>query len=70
MAFPHQQSCKDHEREEDIPSRKGVLRNLVKRTVDVAIYRNADDDVNPAKDCTWVHDVPILLFDDDVIRAR
>lgn len=62
MAFPHQQSREDHEREEDIPRRVGVLWKLFKRTVDISVYRNSDDDVNPAKNRTWVHDVPILLF--------
>ena len=36
-------------------------------------YRNAKDDVNPAKNRTFdalVHDVPSLFFDADVIAAR
>src|ERR1700733_4321625 len=57
MAFPHQQPGKDHKRKEDKPSRVGVLRQLFKRTVDISKNRNADDDVNPAKNQTLVHDV-------------
>src|SRR5580693_4417915 len=52
MAFPHQQSGKDHERKEDEPGRRCVLWKLFKRTVEISVYRNGDDDVNPAKNRT------------------
>ena len=53
MAFPHQQSREDHEREEDITGGKCVQWNLVKRTVDISVYRDRNDDVNPAKNRTY-----------------
>ena len=59
MAFPHPQSRKDKYRNEDKPSSGRVVGNLVKRTIDVTEYRNAEDDVNPAKNRTLgalVHD--------------
>src|SRR5580704_3918061 len=49
MAFPHPQSRKDDGRNEDKPSTEGVVVNLVKRTINITEYRNAKDDVNPAK---------------------
>src|SRR5271166_633929 len=59
MAFPHPQSRKDHARKEDISSLGGVAWKFFKRTIDVTEYRNAEDDVNPAKDRPYgalVHD--------------
>src|SRR6267154_1412497 len=47
MAFPHPKSRKEHYGHED------------KRTINIAEYRNAEDDVNRAKDPTFgalVHD--------------
>src|SRR5712672_1148413 len=52
VAFPHPQSRKNHYRNEEIPCRPGVVRNLFKRTINIADYRNAKDDVNPAKNTT------------------
>src|SRR5260370_4654793 len=49
MAFPHPQSRKDHYRKEDIPSWGGIARKFFKRTINITEYRNAKDDVNPAK---------------------
>jgi hypothetical protein len=49
MAFPHPQSRKDHYRKEDIPSWRGIARKFFKRTINITEYRNAKDDVNPAK---------------------
>jgi hypothetical protein len=49
MAFPHPQSRKDHYRNEDIPSWGGIVRKFFKRTINIAEYRNAKDEVNPAK---------------------
>jgi hypothetical protein len=56
MAFPHQQSRQDHDRKKDKPSREGVLWNLVERTVNISVYRNANDDMNPAKNRTLLRD--------------
>src|ERR1700747_2245505 len=53
MAFPHPQSRKDHYRDEDEPSRAGVIWNFVKRTINITDDRNAKDDVNPAKNRTF-----------------
>ena len=52
MAFPHPQSRKDYYRKEDIPSWPGIVWKFFKRTIDIAEYRNAKDDVNPAKNQT------------------
>ena len=49
VAFPHPQSRKDHCRNEDKPSSRGVARKFVKRTINITEYRDAKDDVNPAK---------------------
>ena len=53
MAFPHPQSRKDHYRKKDKPSCGGVVWNLFKRTINITDYRNAKDDVNPAKKRTF-----------------
>jgi len=52
MAFPHPQSRKNKCRNEDKPSGRGVIWNLVKRAINVTEYRNAKDEVNPAKNRT------------------
>src|SRR6266436_6016217 len=59
MAFPHPKSRKKHYRHEDKPSSGRVIWNLFKRTINIAEYRNAKNDVNRAKDPTFaalVHD--------------
>jgi hypothetical protein len=69
MAFPHPQSCKDHYREKNKPGCGSVVGKFVKRTIDVAEYRNAEDEVNPAKNGTLdalVHRVK-SPFDADVV---
>src|SRR5258705_1629411 len=53
MAFPHPKSRKDHYRKEDKPNSGGVVWNFFKRTINVTDYRNANDDVNPAKNRTF-----------------
>ena len=53
MALPHPQSRKDHYRNEEKPSWRGVTGNFVKRTVDVAEDRNGKDEVNPANNRTF-----------------
>ncbi len=50
MTFPHPQTCQEHDGNEDEAGWEGVLRNLVKWTVDVAEDRDAEDQVYPAKD--------------------
>lgn len=49
VAFPHPQAGKGHYWEEDISNSRSVIRYLVKRTIDVTDYGNADDEVRPAK---------------------
>ena len=53
MAFPHPKSRKDHYRNDDKPNPVGVLWNFFKRTINITEYRNAKDDVNPAKNRTF-----------------
>ena len=50
MAFPHPQSGKNKNRNKDKPDEWGVVWNLIKRTIDVAKYRNTEDQVNAAND--------------------
>ena len=52
MAFPHPQARNDNSRHEVISSHMRVLRNLVKRAVNIADDRNAEDKVNRAKNPT------------------
>jgi hypothetical protein len=52
VAFPHPQSRKDHYRKEDKPSCGGIAWNLFKRTVNITEYRNAEEEMNPAKNPT------------------
>src|SRR5437868_5041513 len=71
MAFPHPKSRKDHYRNEYIPRRESVLRNVLKRTIDIANYRNGKDDVNPAKNRTLhalAHDSPLTTLSRPVGR--
>src|SRR6267154_2544444 len=53
MAFPHPKSRKEHYWHEDKPSGRRVVWNLFERTINIAEYRNAKDDVNRAKDPTF-----------------
>jgi hypothetical protein len=60
MAFPHPKSRKENYRDENAPNNRGVLWNFFKRTINITEYRDAEDDVNPAKNGTCdasVHDV-------------
>ena len=52
MAFPHPQSGKEHYRDDHKPNTVGVLWDFFKRTVNIAEDRNAENDVNPAKNRT------------------
>jgi len=36
-----------------MPNKIGVLWNFFKRTINITEYRNAEDDVNPAKNRTF-----------------
>ena len=49
MAFPHPQARSHEQRNEYIPCRRGVLRNPLKRAIDVSDDRNAEDEVNRSK---------------------
>src|SRR5215471_9694324 len=63
MAFPHPKSRKDHYRKEDKPNSGGVFWYFFKRTINITDYRNAKDDVNPAKNRTFgafFHDLVLL----------
>ena len=65
MAFPHPQSREDHDWEEDVAGWAGVVGKFFKRAIDVAEDRDAEDDVNPAKDRTLgdiFHDDFVLHF--------
>jgi hypothetical protein len=53
MAFPHPKSRKEHYRNDDKPNTGGVLWNFFQRTINIPEYRNAKDDVNPAKNRTF-----------------
>ena len=53
MAFPHPKSGNDHDRNEDLPNNRRVLRDFCERTIDIAENRNAKDDVNPAKNHSY-----------------
>src|SRR5678815_1793219 len=49
MSFPHPQACKDKDGNEDKSNKRRIIRDLVKRTIDVTEYRDAEHKVNPAK---------------------
>src|SRR6516164_9391618 len=61
MAFPHPESRKGKDGNEYKPNKRGVVWNLFKRTVNVAEYRNAEDEMNPAKNGTFDGLVHILI---------
>src|SRR5262249_4548172 len=63
MAFPHPQSRKNNHRKSDIPNDRGIIWKLFEGTINVTHYRNAEDDVNPAKNRTFggfSHSSPFL----------
>jgi hypothetical protein len=53
MAFPHPDSREEEDGKEDKPNGGGVLRDFFVRTVNITEYRDAKDDVDPAKDRTF-----------------
>lgn len=61
MAFRHPKSRKEHYRNDDKPNTGGVPWNFFKRTINIPKYRNAKDDVNPAKNRTLVASFMISL---------
>jgi hypothetical protein len=75
MAVPHPKSRKEESRKEDKPNSGGVLRDFFKRTINITDYRNAKDEVNPAKNRTFdalVHDVvtfDFVMMSDDIVEA-
>src|SRR5579871_6013172 len=61
MALPHPKPRKKHNGNDKKPNAGGVLGDLFKRAINVAEYRNTEDDVNPAKNRTCgclLHDSP------------
>jgi hypothetical protein len=49
MAFPHPQSRNKQYRKKEKPDTAGVVVSIRRRIIDVAEYRNTEEDVNPAK---------------------
>src|SRR5215472_2959833 len=62
MAFPHPQSGKDHYWQEDKASSERIVWKFFKRIVDITEYRNAEEDVNPAKNPTLLASFMTNLF--------
>ena len=52
MAFPHPKSRKRNYRKGDKPNNGSVVWKFFKGTINVTDYRNAEDDVDRAKDRT------------------
>jgi hypothetical protein len=52
MALPHPKSRKDKGRNEDKPNSGGIVRDFFKGTINIAEYRNAEEEVNPANNRT------------------
>ena len=53
MAFPHPKPRKDNYRNGDKPNNGRVVWKFFKRAIDITDYRDAKDDVNPAKNRTF-----------------
>src|SRR5208282_5458048 len=53
VAFPHPQPRKEQDRKNDIANREGVVWSIRRRIINVTEYRNAKDNVNPAKNRTF-----------------
>jgi hypothetical protein len=54
--FPHPQYRKEHYRNDHKPNAGGVLWKFFKRTINIAEYRNAKFDMNPAMKRVLFHD--------------
>ena len=52
MSFPHPQSREDKYRNKDKPDEGGVVWDFLKGTINVTEYRNAEHEVDPAKNCS------------------
>jgi hypothetical protein len=63
MVFPHPKSRAKNYGKEDKPNSGRVVWNLFKRTIDIADYRSAKDNVNRAKNRTLVS-LSMILFDE------
>jgi hypothetical protein len=64
MTFPHPQSRKDKDRNGDKSNHGSVVWQFLERTINITGDRNAEDDVNPAKDRTLgriIHDLIAAL---------
>ena len=64
MAFPHPQSGNDHDGNENKPGLEGVVWNFVEGAIDISKDRNAEDEVNPAKNRSYgalAHEVDSLV---------
>jgi len=60
MTFPHPKSRKDNHGNEDGPNSPSVVWSVRRRIINVTEYWNAENNVNPAKNCTYdglVHDL-------------
>jgi hypothetical protein len=53
MAFPHPKPRKEQYRKKDVPNTGGVVVRIRRRIINETEYRNATDDVNPAKNPTF-----------------
>lgn len=67
MAFPHPKARKDKYRKEDKSNSGGVFGNFFERTINVTEDRNAEDEVNGAKNGTF--DALAHVFDSLVIGS-
>src|SRR5579862_2648625 len=64
MPFPHPEPRKQQYRKKDIPDTESVVVGIRRRIVNITKYRNATDDVNPAKYrtlCRSFHDLSPML---------
>jgi hypothetical protein len=53
VSFPHPEAGQEHDRDDDITNTAGILWKVLKRAIDVSDNRNAEDNVNGAKDGTF-----------------
>jgi hypothetical protein len=67
MAFPHPKSGKDKSRNGDKPNHGGIVWQFLKRTVNIARDRNAQDEVNQARNPTFGGNTHHSILSFDVI---
>jgi hypothetical protein len=53
MAFPHPKSRKENDRKGNISNHGSVIWEFLERTINISDYRDAKDDMNPAKNRTF-----------------